>query len=429
MKFMRVFQSDNSKDKALLSTVQSFFLLIYFIELVFPRFNTYGNSTLICICCFYLWLIMAYIISPSFFCETSLVDFALIALYILMIFIPYAFGYSVISHRYMSTGLFFWGHFIFKYYKSTNQLKKLGIIIGVVSILSFITACTTLSALLKDSYIARSIKSSGEYSASLAKQNIGGYSIIYYFVGCDIILLYLFAVSKKILKKIVFLLLYLFISFTILKSNYMTALLTVVACSVLLVVFIAATKKENIFSTCMFSFLVVLLLFNLLDKIALMLPERVSRVLLSGDKGIFESIADEFKDDRFPTLLISWESACNNPVAGLIGANELSYSGRYLRGFGQHSFFLDTLALYGMPMGIFFIAVILKASVYSRKTGASKVLNRVFFVYTVVTLLFNNATDSIALVIYIFCPFIQYITQGEQGEYYARDNRKVVAVN
>ena len=116
MKFMRVFQTDNSKDKAFFSTVQSLFLMIYFIELVFPRFNIYGNSTLICMCCFYLWLVTAYIISPSLFYEISLVDFALIALYILMVFIPYAFGYSVISHRYMSTGLFFWGHFIFKYY-------------------------------------------------------------------------------------------------------------------------------------------------------------------------------------------------------------------------------------------------------------------------------------------------------------------------
>lgn len=426
---MRVFQTDNSKDKAFLSTVQSLFLMIYFIELVFPRFNIYGNSTLICLCCFYLWLVTAYIISPSLFYEISLVDFALIALYILMVFIPYAFGYSVISHRYMSTGLFFWGHFIFKYYKSTNQLKKLGIIIVVVAILSCITACTTLSALLKDPYIARSIKSSGEYSASLAKKNIGGYKIIYYFVGCDIIFLYLFAVSKGILKKISFLLLYLFILFTIIKSNYMTAFLTVIICSVLLVVFIAIAQRENIFFTCLFCFFVILLLISLLDKLALMLPERISRVLLSGNKGVFEAIVDEFKDDRFPTLIISWEAASSNPVSGLIGSNGLSYSGQSLQGFGQHSFFLDTLALYGMPIGIFFIAVVLKASVYSKKTGKHKVLNQVILVYTVMTLLFNNATDSIALIIYIFCPFIQYITQREQGECYACDNRKVVTVN
>ena len=390
-------------------TLQNLVLLFYFAELIFPRINHFFDSTIICLICLIIWCFVSILYKPTFYYKMPKRRILLLFVYLGFVIWAYLLGYSVIAHRYMSLALIYWGIIIFDFYKETNNLKELKKVLYVVLFLSIVTALTTLVALIQDPYIARSIKSSGEYSENLAKRGIGGYSFIYYLVVCAPLLLFLvIKKGNKIGIRFFWLLLYLFTMFVIIKSNYLTAVITSVLASVILVFGSLFNRGRGRHYFIFFILILFVILFINIDFILKLLPERVSRVLVIDGESMLGSIWKEFTGDRLPTLQSSWKAFLENPIFGIMGNRELGHDGEFLTGFGQHSFILDTFALYGIIGGILnLVAVFLifGKRTYKNVNGALRiaVLSSVIIIF-----LFNNATESIALAIFILYPFVQH---------------------
>ena len=389
-------------------TLQNLVLFFYFAELVFPRINHFFDSTIICLICLIIWCFISILYKPSFYYNMPKRRILLLFVSLGFVLWAYLLGYPVIAHRYMSLALIYWGIIIFDFYKETNNLQELKKVLYVVLFLSFVTALTTLMALIEDPYIARSIKSSGEFSENLAKQGIGGYSFIYYLVVCAPLLLFLAIKSNKTCIRFFWLLLYLFTMFVIIKSNYLTAFITSVLTSVILVFGSLFNRGGKRHYFIFFVLILFIILFINIDFILELLPERISRVLVVEGKSVWGSIWQEFTGDRLQTLQSSWKAFLENPIFGIMGNRELGHDGEFLTGFGQHSFILDTFALYGIIGGILnLVAVFLifGKRTYKNVNGALRiaVLSSVIIIF-----LFNNATESIALAIFILYPFVQH---------------------
>lgn len=385
----------------------AFMLGIYFAELVFPRITVLFPSSVTCLICFCLWMFLVITVDRKFLLWKN--NFVLIVIYLYLIIYPLLFGNDTISNRYMAMSLILCGCIIFRYYYAYNKLKILTRIIIITIILSLITMLITYEQLLINPYISRSIKSSGELSVVLSKQGIGGYSFIYFITALSIPALYYSMKVNHKWKRIVAIAWYLFSIVFIIKSNYMTALLTMVVCSALLILLSYETNKKCGFALRVFFIIaLIIIVCNLENIIILMkdfLPSRISSVLVSGiGDSVMNSIWQEFMLDRWPVILNSIEAFLSHPILGLVGSGSLRYDGNFLVGFGQHSFIFDTFALFGVFGGIICgyaaLSPLKKSVVWEKHTSF-----RIAMIICMVMLYFlNNATESIALVISIIAP-------------------------
>ncbi len=383
-------------------------LLLYFAELVFPKITTLFSSSLVCLICFCFWIFSVLTIDYKFLLKKN--NFILLLIYLYLSTYPLLFGNNTISNRYISMSIILCGSIIFQYYYVHNRLNILKKILTITLFLAFITMQITYSQLLLNPNISRSIKSSGEYSLSLAQKGIGGYSFVYFITALSVPLLYYAIKVKNQLKRIIATIIYVFSVVFIIKSNYMTAFLTVIVCSTILIMLLIMSNKNIGFGLSIFIIGLLLILSfnvdNILTFIGDFLPDRISRVLISkNSETLTGSIMQEFLLDRFPTILTSLEALINHPIAGAVGSKSLEYSGNFLIGFGQHSFIFDTFALFGLFGGMIGGYAVL-SPMKNNKIWSNHFAFRIAMITCVLMLyFFNNATESIALVVTIIAPF------------------------
>lgn len=405
-----------SKSKALKLDnyiIMDVLLLVLFLELVFPPITQFANSSVIMLGCTFLWVAFSFLTDRKFYLNSNIHRFYLFFLYALMIILPYLLGYPVIGNRYSSMAIVIFGNVIYEFYKEHGKIENLKRILFVVALFALITLGITYINLLINPYISRSIKSEGEYSASLAARGIGGYQFIYFVSAAAIPVLFVVLKAKKKVYRIISLALYILSVLLIVKSNYLTALLLTIGCSVILLIAHLWSGKKAIhkFLLCVFGIVCIVCLINIdaiLRSIASFLPERISRVLITDDAGAIESIVDEFFADRFPTIKESIDAFFAHPLLGLIGSGGIGFSENYLTGFGQHSYVFDTFALYGFVIGIINIFAILKPFKRNgRWVKTNLALTIAMSIFTMLIYIVNNATASIALAICIIYPFIR----------------------
>lgn len=386
----------------------AFILIIYFAELVFPRINTFFSYTIVCLVCLMLWLFLASCSDTHFLLRKE--NFALLAIYLILVITPLIFGYSVISHRYANMGLVLCGSIIFNYYYSHDKLHILKKVLTVTLILALITMITTYGQLLINPFISRSIKSSGEYSAELASRGIGGYTFIYFITALSIVALYYALNCSQKKNRILAIVWYAFSLIFIIKSNYMTAFLSIILGSALLMFLTLSKGKNGILRGTVVAFAIFTVGMNLdviLSEIAPILPSRISRVLLSAEhETVFESISQEFTLDRWPTLMVSIDSFKQHPFGGLVGSGKLGFSGGYLTGVGQHSYILDTYALFGLIGGSINLFAVIRPLLNHKMWFHNATLRIPLLLCMVMLYFMNNATESIALVFTIIAPFV-----------------------
>lgn len=388
-------------------------MLVLFLELVFPPITQFADSSVITLGCTFLWFLFSFCTDRKFYLNSNVHRFYLFFLYVLMIILPYLLGYPVIGNRYSSMAIVILGNIIYEFYKEHGRIENLKRVLFVVALFALITLIITYANLLVNPYISRSIKSEGEYSTDLASKGIGGYQFIYFVSAVALPIFFVVLKAKKKIYRTISLVLYILSVLLIIKSNYLTALLLTMGCSVILLIAHFWTGKKAIykFLLCIFGIICVMCLINLdaiLRSVANFLPERVARVLISDDIGVIESIIDEFFSDRFPTIQQSVEAFWSHPIFGLIATGNIGASGNYLTGFGQHSYIFDTFALYGFVIGIMNVFAILKPfKKNGRWVKTNLALTISMLIFTVMIYAINNATASIALVICIIYPLIR----------------------
>ena len=401
------------KIKVDMTTLASFFLLIWCLELVFPPLTVITPASVVGFICGVAWIVLTFSDNSHFYLRKKNNYFFLPFLFfILTIFISYFFDNRIVAHRYMSMMMLPFGPMIYGYYKFRNRLSNLKVVLFIAAIFAGITFIRTFFALLNNPYIVRSINSSGEYSANLLAQGIGAYGFIYMMVGIAILLLYMAINCTNKVKKITWFILYVLVLLFVVKSNYLTALLVVVVCSmVLMISFVSIGSKNNLQKLILqiFAIFIAFLLMLNIDKVLTLLvpilPNRSASVIRL-NANLLNSISSEFLIDRVPTLQESINTFLQHPIFGGIGSGVIVKSGEYLTNVGQHSYILDTFAFFGLIIGIINILVVWIPFSMQKKNGGNKALRISMMICMISIYLFNNATESVALIFGIIYPFV-----------------------
>ncbi len=388
-----------------------FFILlaVYFSELLFPPLTAFTPSSTICLLCFFGWILLSVLYDKKYYQRMNIGRFFSLLFYFFSFLMPYFFGYKMIAHRYMTLPLVPFGFLVYSFHKDHNQDGLISRIIKLCIILSTITALITTIALFENAYVSRSIKSGGDLSRALAYRGIGGYSLIYFGAICSVLLLHCLLNAKNTMTKFVGLTVFLIDVLLIIKSNYMTAVLV---CLVEIVVYIALTvynknRKSFVgFFGCVSIIVIISLLFvNYGNELAQYLPSRIADTITLSQKGIIKAIIDEFFIDRWPVMEESIISFIEHPLFGLIGSGGIGNANGFLTGFGQHSYILDTFALYGLFVGIYIPKMLLEP--FKTTNKKLKPLEISCLVGMLLIYFFNNATESIALAIGFIFPYVR----------------------
>lgn len=398
-------------------------LFVWFLELVFPPITVFGNSTLICALCMLGWLSFSYLFNIDFYRSLGLARGSLLIFLVLSVFVPYFVGASTFGNRYISLSLISVGPIIFDYYKFHDNLKDLKKIVICMIPFMAVTFFVTFTRLTANPFISRSIKSSGEYSASLARQGIGGYSFIYLIVPMCVILLYGFFKTKKIILKWSALIAFILSLRLIILSNYFTALLVAIISSTVLI-YTYFSQSGTVNRLLLFVGVIVgLVIFFNLDKIILAIedyiPTRIAKAIVPEEnESVFKSVLDEFLNDRWPSMRHSMQSLVESPIVGLLGSNDAESGGTFNSNFGQHSHILDTFAIMGGLLGLLNLYVVFAPfkDIKNQWINYGKSLNIAMMVCLVGIYLFNNATSSIAWVFSIVYPLVR--------DHYNTENQK-----
>lgn len=396
--------------KGKLMRIMDFVLLVCFIILVFPPVEWIGEPTVLYLICVALWMVSSMVYFPGFYLHIKLHRLFALVFYLATSLVPYMLGATTVAHRYMATPIIPLGFFIYEYYKESGRLESLQRIIEVALCFAILTGIITYYNLLDNSWVSRTIKSSGEYSESLGKRGIGGYSYIYFLVTASVILLHGTIHSRRLGARIIYASLFVLSVFIALKANYLTALaIELISMTVyFLAVNLKKGKRKALKVIVAFSVIWLVIVFSdkILELLGGVLPARVGRVLNNSlHTNVVQSICNEFIQDRLPTLMSSIEAFIESPIFGLIASNA-DLSGDFLTGFGQHSYVLDTFALYGFLLGMLNIYVLLLAFRKTKCTRENLPLMWSAFIAMVIMAIANNMTDSIALSFGILFPCI-----------------------
>lgn len=388
-------------------------LLVWFLEIVFPPLNTLlVKRSPVCIACAFASIFLYLVLRIRRTGAIPLKVVLILTVYFLMILLPYMAGNGVIGNRYMALSLVFLGPIIFEFYRENGLLGHLKAILYIVGAFALLTGIITYYNLLTDAYVSRSIKSRGEHSLDLERRGIGGYLLIYFVASVSLPILYVFLSEKrKRLKKWLFLLLYVFCLAFVVKSNYMTAFVTVLFCS-LLMVFLHLVQGRGVRGRLLLFFVLAAFFVAALnfDKLLALLqdfiPSRIASVIYSGEEGVLQSIFTEFKEDRWPTVAESLRSFSEHPLLGLCFSGRMTYNHGFLSGFGQHSFIADTLAIYGAVFGIALIWIVFRPIRFYRRERVNA-LSWAMGICILALYFLNNATESIALSVGVVYPLVR----------------------
>jgi len=395
-----------------LCTIIAFYLAI---SSIFPQMRIIPGYTVLMVLAMFLWVVFAAFAHPKFFTQLNIHKFFIFFFILYSVIVPYLFGNSTIGNRYLEQSMILIFYLIYKYndtYGFNNSSKAI-----VKWSLPFVvfTSVVTLKGLINMPYLARSIKSSGEETMLLRSQGIGGYELIYFLVFINIILFFIIFNRKKFKlnfrNKIIVCILFILFNITVLYSNYFTALLMTIISFIIIMI----TKNRGVlgkiflgvigFLFLIFSKNIFVYITNLL--IAMLGNGRTVERLIDLQLNIMnygggESIFLE----RMPTIKLSWDAFLHNPILGMV-TKPITNDGSFLIGFGQHSYFIDTLALYGVFIGLINIFIILfPFFIAFKKNKTLYSLNKAMMISTVILLFMNNATTSIGFVVYFVYPVI-----------------------
>ena len=191
---------------------------------------------------------------------------------------------------------------------------------------------------------------------------------------------------------------------TIYKANYMTAVIISLFGAILSLLFKRTTLKKRLLEILILIISVFLFLGPILSGveylISLLIPEsgRIAQIFSTSD-GIIQSIFKEFSGDRLPVLQKSIDAISQNPLTGmLLFSREMN--------FGEHSTFIDTFALWGIPLGCIYFLLVLKPFFYKKRIKKYEYTIPIVISF-VFLMVFNNLEATSAFVMcYIALYFV-----------------------
>ncbi len=412
----------NSIDK-----LSVFVLFLGILPTVFPMVTLIVPGVIISNFCFGVWFVLACIDSRySEFMKKVKNIYPLLVLAIVCL-VSEAFDNTIFVNRYLGISLLFFGTMIYEYYRSAKRLDILKYVILMLLPFIAFTAIRTAIGLNTNSYLARSIKSEGAETEALYRQGYSGYSLIYGLSIASPIMLYCFMKEKNKKLRALYLIGFIVSIYTIIKANYMTALVTIVVSNLFIIV--GRGNKSKAFTIFTIIGITVFIIFvgdpvvrvvaNVIMKYA-GADGRVGKVLSIESGSIIENIYDAFISGRFDRIKGSFDKFFENFLFGISvhqGIGRISLST-----LGQHSHIADTLAIWGALFGTIILRITFRIFRKEYFEDSRWILSVAVALASIVILGFNNAINSVFFVMYIVYPYV-YEHYGAEDKYQLENDK------
>lgn len=330
-----------------------------------------------------------------------------IAIVVLMYIFPLVSGNVIYANRYLLiSGLLLYPML----YDATKDSQIPVYLIRMLIVWSVVVALQTLLVCSQFPYASRQVDDNAGYQA----MGVGGYMFIY-AISLASVMIFSYIVNniKNREAKWMSLVWGLYI-LTIYKANYMTAVIISLFGAILSLLFKRTTLKKRLLEILILIISVFLFLGPILSGveylISLLIPEsgRIAQIFSTSD-GIIQSIFKEFSGDRLPVLQKSIDAISQNPLTGmLLFSREMN--------FGEHSTFIDTFALWGIPLGCIYFLLVLKPFFYKKRIKKYEYTIPIVISF-VFLMVFNNLEATSAFVMcYIALYFVDNINEKEKQE-------------
>lgn len=315
----------------------------------------------------------------------------------------------VFGNRMMSMSILYFGYIIYEYYKKTERLHIVKKALTLLVPFIIYTAVKTAIALTTNPWISRSIKNS-VISASTLRQGVSGYSLIYMLAMLVPVLFFAFMREKKIMIKITLIVSIVFCFYTIVISNYFTALI-VIFVSVFAFFIAYHIEHKNVMVVIMLSVAMLLILTfwvtlrdNIIDYLISLSPNgQTANRLNSMRNSMAGGVNDEFNSDRAPIMWKSMSAAFTHPFFGVSVINSAKENPwKYI---GNHSYILDNFAIWGLILGYFNMIILFKPF-HGRFKEGSLSFSMAMLISVIIIMGFDNATNSLMLIVCIVYPYI-----------------------
>lgn len=390
----------------------STFLIICLMYI--PQLSLFPMRSQLIVALMFLCLLVTFLHAPSFFGSSKYNRLFVISI-LYMAMIPLFGGLDVITNRYL---MLFVCPFFYVLYSFNRKYRTAGanmkFIYLWIPILLYV-CINTFIGLMKHPYLVRLIKSSGAETEVLRSMGYGGYELIYSVLLLTVIILAVLMERKKIhLKAGARLTLFASLCFLLLLivySNYFTAFSLALGSIVIYIVFY---NRKLLYV--LIPLLIVYAFFS--TNINIFLIEELTKITPQDGKTYFRlteilnhlkfGIQAEGLDTRADTTSLSVGTFLEHPVGGYLFGTYYSPED-FLSKIGQHSFILDTLAIYGLFVGIVMMGLMLIPFIQRMKSGVSSKQKLFAFVTGICFLLIigmNNLTPTIGFVAFFVFPTI-----------------------
>ena len=360
------------------------------------------------------WIFFSFLVRSSFFLKPNIHRLAAYVFFIYVFFISTASGNLFLVNRYLEylqLMIFCWG---FELYLVKYQDRRVNEkILLFLSPWVVFTSVHTIYAYSTMPFISRLAKKDTARGLELMSQGVAGYDFVYFLIFVFSGLIYLaFIFKRRFLIKTVLLFLAALFLVNIVLSNFMMAMLLSLL-ALFFRFFVYKISKVWIFIyTSLLVFLVPIspLMLNVIFDVLLEISRgSLNETRLLEIRSVLESgIIEASLGARLYAYNLSWQAFMEYPLTGIV-INHIKNASGVVVGFGQHSFLLDSFALFGGVAWLLslyvFLAPVVRLCRQARHVNYSSFPLLIIFM---VLLLFslNNVTPSIGFAVFFFIPVV-----------------------
>jgi len=378
-------------------------LLVFVIITISPPLRVgmfyYISASILCM----LWFLMIFHKCPEYFFRPSKINYLIMFNFIMITFLMLIF--DNIEYWKLEIGIFLYYTYIlfFNYYRKYNQDYLFKVFWFILTLLPF-WSIKTLYALMSNPYAARHVRE-GNVDTSMNISGVGGYGHIYMSaliaICCFTVLLEVKQLRwvKKVLLLVNFIL---GISQVMISGYTLSAIIVIFGLSIVIVFKKNRYGKLNKLFLGTFSVFLILLFSNIKSILEYLLKISVgiSHNIKIQDLIYFLSYR-EFGESfiaRLDRYTQSLKSAVQYWYGGLITIPSINLSFDI---YGWHSTILDGYAMYGIVLGTINVIILFSVpySILRDKRYNLSSLPISIFCSLGILLLFNNATDAIAIAV------------------------------
>lgn len=373
-----------------------------------------------------LWIFVTFIYQPDFYIKSNLHQLITFLFFFYAIFIAFTAGNGFIGNRfleYLQIFIFYWAYQYNKIYGyKFDSLKLLSYFAPVV----IITSIMTVMQYITNPNISRTAKKDTAAGLEQMSQGVAGYEFIYFLVFIFASLLFVI-VGRKLrfnffTKVLLYFVLLLFL-INIVLSNFMIAVLLVLISLFFRFIIPKVTTIRilvYIITFLLISPVLPYLFVQLIDfALSISGSSMNAQRLLEMRELLVSGLIDLSLGARLDAFQSSLNAFLNNPIMGII-TTDIGGHGSGLSGFGQHSFLLDTFALFGGFIGILSLYVYFQPLIIQFKLNKQQKSSLPLLIILITLLFFiiNNLTPSIGFAIYFVFPVLHDWSCSNKQSYY-----------